>query len=89
MNRPIKAVVDSHPPFFEKINICVLGNSTFWNLNKKFFDFFPNGKGCKFFLPDKTTRKSKECYIKKSLEYLTPLFKNSQNPSAPFFTSIA
>ncbi|CAO4382254.1 unnamed protein product [Caenorhabditis nigoni] len=76
MNHAIKTVADSFPPAFEKIKIVVSDTSLDWNLNNQSFSCFKKGSGCTLYKRNcSTVEESEECYIKKSLEYLTPLLR--------------
>ncbi|PIC14698.1 hypothetical protein B9Z55_026921 [Caenorhabditis nigoni] len=74
MNRPIKDVTDSHPPIFGKIEICVSDDCLSWYLEDKMFYCYKGENGCTRFTIDKET-KSDESFMKKGLEYLTPVLK--------------
>ncbi|CAO4382224.1 unnamed protein product [Caenorhabditis nigoni] len=71
-NSDIKEVTDSVPPFFEKIRITTSTDAIQWELNDKQFECRNNyGTSCSFSKPIKY----KGSYIKKGLEYLTPVFE--------------
>ncbi|CAO4382200.1 unnamed protein product [Caenorhabditis nigoni] len=70
-NHAIKEVSDSLPSVFEKINVTISAKEVQWELNEKQFECRYNGTGCLF----QKMKVYEECYIKKSLEYLTPVFK--------------
>ncbi|PIC14875.1 hypothetical protein B9Z55_027036 [Caenorhabditis nigoni] len=75
MNRTIKAVVDSFPPVFEKIDISVSDTSTRWILNDKMFSCYKKVGGCTLHKPNCSVEKSERCHVKQSLEYLAPLMR--------------
>ncbi|CAO4382198.1 unnamed protein product [Caenorhabditis nigoni] len=70
-NHDIKELSDSLPPHFENINITTSVEKIEWRLNDMQFKCRKSGSDCVFSKP----KFHKECYIKKSLEYLTPIFK--------------
>ncbi|CAO4382069.1 unnamed protein product [Caenorhabditis nigoni] len=74
VNKSIKDVVDSHATGFQKINIIGSDDYLNWELNDKKFSCYKKENGCVFSTPTKRI-KSYKGFIKKSLEYLTPLFK--------------
>ncbi|PIC29920.1 hypothetical protein B9Z55_021337 [Caenorhabditis nigoni] len=76
MNHAIKDVADSFPPVFDKLDIAVWDFSMSWKLNKLSFSCDKEDNGCTLFNDNGSrVEKSEESYIKKSLEYLTPLLK--------------
>ncbi|CAO4382092.1 unnamed protein product [Caenorhabditis nigoni] len=75
MNHAIKAVADTFPPAFEKINITVSRTSMHWTLNKQRFSCYKKTTGCTLYKPNSKGEESEECHIKKSLEYLAPVLK--------------
>ncbi|CAO4382262.1 unnamed protein product [Caenorhabditis nigoni] len=76
MNHAIKAVADTFPPVFEKIEISVSDSSLYWKLNNQSFSCSNNGNGCSLKKPNSSkVEKSEEFYIKKGLEYLAPVLK--------------
>ncbi|PIC14876.1 hypothetical protein B9Z55_027037 [Caenorhabditis nigoni] len=76
MNHAIKAVADTFPPVFEKIDSTIMDTSLYWNLNNKNFSCYKQSSGCKLYKPNSSkTEESEECHIKKSLEYLAPVLK--------------
>ncbi|PIC14673.1 hypothetical protein B9Z55_026901 [Caenorhabditis nigoni] len=74
MNKSLKAVADSHVPVFEKIKIYGSDGYLNWELNDKSFDCHKKEYGCDLFTPTHRI-KSGQSFMKKSLEYLSPLFK--------------
>ncbi|PIC14678.1 hypothetical protein B9Z55_026905 [Caenorhabditis nigoni] len=74
VNKSLKDVVDSHALGFQKINIIGSDDYLNWELNDKKFSCYKKENGCVFSTPTKII-KSYKGFIKKSLEYLTPLFK--------------
>ncbi|CAO4382067.1 unnamed protein product [Caenorhabditis nigoni] len=74
MNKSLKDVADSHVPVFEKIKIYGSDGYLNWELNDKSFDCHKKEYGCDLFTPTHRI-KSGQSFIKKSLEYLSPLFK--------------
>ncbi|CAO4382253.1 unnamed protein product [Caenorhabditis nigoni] len=76
MNHTIKAVVDSIPIGFGIIQISVSDTSMSWWLDKKYFSCCKKDNGCTFVRSDSPkVERSEECYMKRSLKYLNPLFK--------------
>ncbi|PIC14886.1 hypothetical protein B9Z55_027043 [Caenorhabditis nigoni] len=76
MNHAIKAVADTFPPVFEKIEVSVSDSSLYWKLNNQSFSCSNNGNGCSLKKPNSSkVEKSEEFYIKKGLEYLAPVLK--------------
>ncbi|CAO4381008.1 unnamed protein product [Caenorhabditis nigoni] len=70
-NRSIKNLADPLPSVFESIKIVTSAEKMEWKLNEKQFE-------CEYHSRDYSVLKSKiyqKNYIKKSLEYLNPLFK--------------
>ncbi|PIC14693.1 hypothetical protein B9Z55_026916 [Caenorhabditis nigoni] len=74
MNRPIKDVVNSHPPLFKEIGISVSDRSVTWNISRKYFSCYKKENGCTFYKPNEYIE-SDTNYMEKSLKYLTPLLK--------------
>ncbi|PIC14892.1 hypothetical protein B9Z55_027047 [Caenorhabditis nigoni] len=76
MNHVIQNVVDSFPPVFGVIQISVSDTSMSWWLDERRFSCYKEDNGCKFVRSDSPkVERSEECYMKKSLKYLNPLFK--------------
>ncbi|CAO4383869.1 unnamed protein product [Caenorhabditis nigoni] len=90
MNHDIKNFTDSFPTVFESIHVTAYDHTMSWKLNGKEFECKNEVFGCTLTKPkclnsgyetymqkcyNKVTKTYKECYVKKSLEYLTPLFK--------------
>ncbi|CAO4381007.1 unnamed protein product [Caenorhabditis nigoni] len=73
-NRSIKELTDSLPSVFEKINIITSAEKMEWDLNEMRFECKNYGTSCSF-SKSKVTKNYEGCYMKKSLEYLTPVFK--------------
>ncbi|UMM37788.1 hypothetical protein L5515_009447 [Caenorhabditis briggsae] len=74
MNHAIKEVADSFPPVFEKLDIEVWDWSLSWKLNNLSFSCDKEESGCTLYRENISKfEESEECYIKKSLEYFTPL----------------
>ncbi|CAO4382139.1 unnamed protein product [Caenorhabditis nigoni] len=71
-NHDIKELSDSLPPFFEEIEIYTSTEKMEWHLDDMQFKCKNNyDESCSFSKP----KTYEENYIKKSLEYLTPVFK--------------
>ncbi|ULT92216.1 hypothetical protein L3Y34_009751 [Caenorhabditis briggsae] len=75
MNKSIKAVSDSHPLRFHKIDISTYDTWLTWRLDNKSFGCYLNGNGCSLKIPNFPEIKSDEYYLKKGLEYLSPVLK--------------
>ncbi|PIC16533.1 hypothetical protein B9Z55_023109 [Caenorhabditis nigoni] len=93
MNHGIKNFTDSFPTIFQSIHVTAYDHSLSWKLNGKEFECKNEYFGCTFTKPkclnsgdetylqkcyNKVTKTYNECYVKKSLEYLTPLFKTAK-----------
>ncbi|CAO4382223.1 unnamed protein product [Caenorhabditis nigoni] len=70
-NRAIKELSDSLPSVFEEIHVTTSAKEIRWGLNEARFECRCNDTGCLF----QKSKLYEECYIKKCLEYLTPVFK--------------
>ncbi|PIC14838.1 hypothetical protein B9Z55_027010 [Caenorhabditis nigoni] len=70
-SRAIKELSDSIPSVFERIYVTKSAKEVQWELHEKLFECRNNGTGCLF----QKTKLYEENYIKKSLEYLSPVFK--------------
>ncbi|CAO4382206.1 unnamed protein product [Caenorhabditis nigoni] len=76
MNHAIKDVADSFPPVFEKIEIKLSEKDLSWSWNDKNYSCHKKCRGYSLSRPDNSiVENSNTCYIKKGLEYLTPVLK--------------
>ncbi|PIC11486.1 hypothetical protein B9Z55_029050 [Caenorhabditis nigoni] len=75
MNKAIKAVADSHPLIFHKIDISTYDTYLNWKLDNKSFGCHLNGYGCSLKIPNSPEIKSDEYFLKKGMEYLSPALK--------------
>ncbi|PIC14765.1 hypothetical protein B9Z55_026956 [Caenorhabditis nigoni] len=90
MNHALKDAIDSFPTVFKSIWITAYENKLSWKLNQREFECNPEENGSTFSRPkclntenesysdrkkNTVTKKCEESYLKKGLEYLTPLFK--------------
>ncbi|CAO4382104.1 unnamed protein product [Caenorhabditis nigoni] len=74
MNHAIKAVADTFPPVFEKIEITIMDTSMHWELNNQRSSCYKRGSGCRLSRPN-SSEKSEESFMQKGLKYLVPLMK--------------
>ncbi|CAO4381931.1 unnamed protein product [Caenorhabditis nigoni] len=74
MNKSIKDIADSFEPIFDNVEIEASYDCLKWKLNDKMFRCSKEANGCILFTPNKKI-KSDESFLKKGMEYLTPLFQ--------------
>ncbi|PIC14688.1 hypothetical protein B9Z55_026912 [Caenorhabditis nigoni] len=79
MNKPIRDIADSHAPIFNEIKIHVSNDSLTWHLNDKVFACNKKENGCLLWLfwpvYNASNIESDKSVMKKSREYLIPLFE--------------
>ncbi|CAO4382071.1 unnamed protein product [Caenorhabditis nigoni] len=74
MIKPLKDIADSHPLFFDNIEIAVSHHSLEWTLNDKIFSCVKKENGCTLHTPTKKIE-SDDGFTKKGLDYLTRMLK--------------
>ncbi|CAO4381469.1 unnamed protein product [Caenorhabditis nigoni] len=83
MNQDLKSYIDSFPAVFNSVWVTADKTKLSWELNGREFECNQEENGCTFSRPkyltseksEKVTKTYMESYMKKSLKYLTPLFK--------------
>ncbi|CAO4381930.1 unnamed protein product [Caenorhabditis nigoni] len=89
MNKSLKAVADSHPLIFRWIEISACDTWLIWRVDNKSFGCHLNGYGCSLKIPNFPEIKSDEYYLKKGMEYLSPVLKMPNIQVSHLFLSIS
>ncbi|PIC14718.1 hypothetical protein B9Z55_026930 [Caenorhabditis nigoni] len=75
INKSLKDVVDSRSPVFDEIKITAYDKFLSWKLDDKSFCCEITDYGCSLRMPNLPEIKSDEYYLKKGMEYLSPVLK--------------